>query len=795
VKEHVDDRGSDSADAVAEESSGGFLRVIWQHKLLVAFGATVGLVLGALVYVQRAPVYQTSAQVLVVKKRSDALPITGGDPRLSFVEDYVATHMVVIKSQVVVEQAVKKRNLQALPSFAGGGDPTGAIIAGLATARDTKDSAGAPNNIINLSYRGPISEDCGTILNAVIDSYQEFLDQTSANVSTETVKLIKDARDNLKDDLAESEKKYQDFRKKNPLLFKGRDGINVYQERVANLEAKKSALMLHQTELRDRLRVIDQAAKEGHGRAAVLAFMSGAGRDGKGSGADANPDEKLLPLLLHEQELLADFAEDHPQVISIRKRIALARQALRTPVPAGGPNEIKAAADEAAMADPAARYVESLRQELKETELIHASIEEMLKSVKEEARELSTYEVEEEHLRGDIVRLDQLHKAAINRLTEMNLVREPGGFDARTLARPGPGAKVAPSAVQFIGAGLAIGLLAGLGLAFLAERSDKGFRTPEEIRRRLGLQVLGHIPVLVGDEDARTKGEAGQAILDPLTCVHYRPRSVEAEAYRGVRTALYFSTQGGGCHVVQVTSPNMGDGKTTLAINLAASIAQSGKRTLLIDADLRRPRLHKAFGMTNTAGLASVIAGQAGLADTIRDTVVPGLSILPCGPLPPNPAELLTSPRFKEIIDQLRGQFDFVLIDTPPLLAVTDPSVVAPRVDGVLLTIRLSRQSGPQALRAKEVLAALDVRVLGVVVNGTSQHGGPGRYGTGRYDYDYAEDGYEADADETAAGYYESGAEPGVAAVEKARPAATGRPHSRGLPRSGFLRRFFLWWA
>jgi Mrp family chromosome partitioning ATPase len=170
---------------------------------------------------------------------------------------------------------------------------------------------------------------------------------------------------------------------------------------------------------------------------------------------------------------------------------------------------------------------------------------------------------------------------------------------------------------------------------------------------------------------------------------------------------------------------------------------------------------------------------------------VPGLSVLPCGPLPPNPAELLTSPRFAQVLDELRGLYDFVLVDTPPLLAVTDPSVVAPRVDGVLLTIRLSRQSGPQAQRARDVLATLDARVLGVVVNATSQRGGPARYESGRYDYDY---NYEPDPDETSGGYYETGDEPSPVG-EKTRPAATGRPHAGGERRTGFLRRLFLWWA
>src|SRR4029077_560584 len=137
-----------------------------------------------------------------------------------------------------------------------------------------------------------------------------------------------------------------------------------------------------------------------------------------------------------------------------------------------------------------------------------------------------------------------------------------------------------------------------------------------------------------------------QPVLDPLFCSYYRPKSVDAEAYRAVRTALYFSTQGEGHKLIQITSPDMGDGKSTLIGNLAISIAQSGKKTLIIDADLRRPRLHKMLQVAARVGLASVMAGETNLAAATRETPIPNLSLLPCGPLPSNPAELLTSPHF-----------------------------------------------------------------------------------------------------------------------------------------------------
>jgi capsular exopolysaccharide synthesis family protein len=185
----------------------------------------------------------------------------------------------------------------------------------------------------------------------------------------------------------------------------------------------------------------------------------------------------------------------------------------------------------------------------------------------------------------------------------------------------------------------------------------------------------------------------------------------------------------------------MGDGKSTLAANLAISVAQTGKRVLLIDADLRRPQLHLLFSVSNNVGVASVLEGTTEVSDATIASAVPGLSIMPSGPLPSNPSELLSSPRMKEMLESLAEKYDLVLLDTPPLLAVTDPSAVAARVDGVILTLRLGKQSRPRAQRAREILATLGAHVLGVVVNAVESRESRYGYGYGYGGYGYGEYG------------------------------------------------------
>lgn len=195
------------------------------------------------------------------------------------------------------------------------------------------------------------------------------------------------------------------------------------------------------------------------------------------------------------------------------------------------------------------------------------------------------------------------------------------------------------------------------------------------------------------------------------------PRSPVAEAYRTLRTNIQFSTIDKPVQTILATSTGPDEGKSTTLANLAVAIAQTGSSVILVDCDLRRPTLHRMFGLRNSEGLTSVALGECRDALPFQDTAVPNLRVLAAGPTPPNPSELLGSRRMSEVIAILKGQADFVLFDTPPIIAVTDAAVLASKVDGVLLVIRAGKTKRDLAKRAKELLNKVNANILGAVLN------------------------------------------------------------------------------
>ncbi len=311
-----------------------------------------------------------------------------------------------------------------------------------------------------------------------------------------------------------------------------------------------------------------------------------------------------------------------------------------------------------------------------------------------------------------------------------------------------PSSPTHPSLRQDLGAGLAAGLLLGVGLGLLLQFLDRSIKSADELERILGIPVLAVVPDVSdegrgtgygyqyaysygGDAERSSRAASPKRWLEKKPAAekmsiellpHTRPRLAVSETYRALRTALLLSSAEE-LKVLAVTSVESSEGKTATATNLAVVLAQLGRRVVLIDGDLRKPRLHKVFGISNRTGLVSYLT--TGSEDGIyHRTEVGGLFLLPSGPIPPNPSELLSSERMRELVARLRGAFDYVVVDTPPTLAVTDATVAGTLADGVVLCVRSGRVDRRDAVRAMDRLTLSDIKVLGAVLNAHSASGG-----------------------------------------------------------------------
>jgi tyrosine-protein kinase Etk/Wzc len=282
---------------------------------------------------------------------------------------------------------------------------------------------------------------------------------------------------------------------------------------------------------------------------------------------------------------------------------------------------------------------------------------------------------------------------------------------------------------------VALGLFLGVGLAVLLEKLDDSVKSADDLRDQLGISILGMIPAIKIDRDEQAS--LGPAIERLVT--HADPRSPVAESYRSLRTSLLFARTHQDLRTLVLTSPGPADGKSTTVANLAITFAQQGQRTLLIDADLRRAVLDKTFSVPRSPGLTDAIIGGATIAQAAHPTQVPNLFVMASGNFPPNPSELLGSNAMRKVLAEVREQFDIVLFDSPPLLAVTDAAVLSTMVDGTVLVVRMGSTATEAARRALAQLRAVHGRVLGFLMNdvnykSSSYYGGYG-YGYAYYSY------------------------------------------------------------
>jgi len=360
---------------------------------------------------------------------------------------------------------------------------------------------------------------------------------------------------------------------------------------------------------------------------------------------------------------------------------------------------------------------------------------------KQEANHLNESAIEYNILKRDAESNRQLYEGLLQRLKEASVSAglRSSNISIVDLARV-PTKPSAPNVPRNILLGLALGLFAGVGLAFVLESLDNTVRTPEEAEIISALPSLGIIPLntqLVanrknGHPRLSLSSRSSERTDSPELISFDRPRSEVAESYRALRTSILLSSLGSPPKVIMVTSALPQEGKTTTSINSAIVLAQRGGRVLLVDADLRRPGVHRALGLRNTSGLSTMMTGGDAGEDAIMSTEIPNLFVLTAGPPPPQPAELLGSTLMKDYLARLRKEFDHIVIDTPPALSVTDAVLLSVEADSVIIVLRSGQTTKAALRRVRDLLSRVNARTTGIVVNAFDLHSGSSYY----YQYD-----------------------------------------------------------
>lgn len=707
-----------------------------RHLPALIFSVLVCGILGAVYFVTAEKQYESRAEIVVEEKRPPVFNEETARDRPTL-QQGVEQHQLVVKSPMVLELASEQAGILELSEF------NEINHEDLLDVWDGRFRVSIPDtmaNVLELSYRGSNPEECQQIVSGIVDAYGGYLNDKSTGTGIEIMELVKRGKDELLVQLDEKQSEYAEFQRTAKVMWTDGEAVNLHHARQIDLEEKRKALIvdksLNDAKLVHLLTSLRDGGEEAHEAARYEAMIELRLADDKDQdveieaarGYSLELSREYMSLLMEERKMAGQFGAGHPDLKVMRSRLKEMKSALQAALGAekNGKNGLGKSTD----------YVEAYKRVLRERSTSMQKQLEMLNASykKEEVAgsKLTGLLAADERHRSGIESTKSMLDVVVDRLEEINIIQNYGGERMDVIAKPSVAEVVWPS-LPIIGAlSMMSGLLLGLAWTLLREITNRIFNDPSEIRSLLGVPVLGQIP-LVKEADMKVNPDH-EEIAPAVKCVH-SSQSRFSEAYRGVRTALHFSTNRKDVRIMQVTSPLPGDGKSTVVANLAAASARAGKSVVVIDADLRRPQIYKLFGQSIENGISDVLRGDITVEEAICETSVPNLSVVTSGTPPENPAELLASDEFVQLLSDLRERFDFVLVDGPPLLAVSDPSVLSAQVDGVVLVLRIRKGVRRTAAKAKEILDDVDSNLIGVVVNGVAD--GRGKKGGYGYDYGY----------------------------------------------------------
>lgn len=703
-----------------------YLLILRKHQwLILSFVLTVVTIVSIATF-RMQPVYVATARVEIDRENPNILPFAGQDSYdyMADLDNYIETQSRILTSETLALQTIRSTGLAVDPEFASA-PSSDALASGSLANQKRPAELGAflgslavkrvPNSrLLDVSYESTDPQLAARIVNAHIENYIQANFKSKYEATTRASTWLADQLSELKVKVEQSENARLAYERENQ-IWELDDKENITTQRLADLNR----------ELTDAQ--ADRMKKE-----ALFDFAKSGNMDGVPQMHDDAVLQDLLKKRADVQTLYTDslnqYGPNFPKVQRLQAQLKEVGQLIE--------KEKK-------------NVVDQLGNDYKAASQREALLAQALEGQKADANRMSERLVKYNILKRDAEANKALYDGLLTKLKEADL---SVGLKASNIRVVDPAmiptTPARPAKTRNIALSILVGIVGGIGLALIREYLDNTVKTPDDIETLAHLPSLAVVPSFAEPNGRRrrtglltTVSSNGHEKPMQLVAQHL-PKSQVSEAFRALRTALLLSQADRPPQVILVTSSLPREGKTTAAANLAVTLAQLGDHTLLLDADLRKPGVGRVLNLAEGeyAGLSSYLAGASSLdLVTIPHPAIPNLAAIPTGPLPPNPADLLSSHKLADAIAELRTKYKFIVIDSPPVMAATDAVILSVQADGVLLVVRSGETPKEAFTRARELLVSVKCRLLGVVLNAVDSSA-PDYYYSYRY-YPYS-DGY-----------------------------------------------------
>jgi capsular exopolysaccharide synthesis family protein len=674
-----------------------YLAIFQKRRAIVVTCLGVSLLFAVIYNYTTRPIYQATTQILIDRATPKELPTKElVDPG---VQDF-QTEYELLRGRTLAEKVIERLQLQRSaelltgplmspwerferkflgkapqPTIDADGIPLSPAAAALRSRIRIEPLPGG--RLVNVRFNAYDPGLAARVANALAELYIEQSREFRSSRSSKATDWLSDRLAEQRARVEAAERALIEYQEQQGLAVSPAEGAPD-TDRVSTLEA---AIVSARMERVGKEAALAQARSASSYQLATLPAVAG-------HPAVQEARSKVSELQAEYNRLGDTLGEKHPDMVRLRGDVQVAQEKLQA--------EVRAA-------------LRGLEADVQAARARESGLEANLVTARADTLEGGRKAIEYNALRREVEANKQLFQSLMSRSKETGLESELTSTNVRIMEKAEvPRAPISPRRTRNYQLALAIGLALGLGLALLFEHVDNTVKTPEDIKA-MGMPFLGMVP----NVDQRPGNPAAARAVNTAS-----PDAAVAEAYRVLRTNLIFSSPSdGGGRALVLTSANPGEGKTTTTANLAVALALNGAKVLVVEADLRRPALHQHFRIKKTPGLTDLIVSKCQASQAIQSTRFKGLQVLPCGYVPPNPAELLGSASMREIVQALRSCYDWVLIDTPPVLAMADTPVLCPLVDGVVLVVSAEQSPRPAVLRSVDQVQGVGGKVVGVVLN------------------------------------------------------------------------------